>query len=200
MNAGPTATRIYDALRALVLAHDFRPGDRLDAALLAERLGSSVTPVRDALNMLTGEGLVETRRAGGFYLPPLDEPALKDMYAFEAQILRLALKEADLLPTDPPADRHIRSYAERVADLIGAVAGHSVNGEHARASLRLAARLHVVRTLEETVIEDAQVELARVEHALDLADRVSLRRLWNAWVNRRIGAAARLVRAAYRGR
>lgn len=200
MNAGPTATRIYDALRALVLAHDFRPGDRLDAALLAERLGSSVTPVRDALNMLTGEGLVETRRAGGFYLPPLDEPALKDMYAFEAQILRLALKEAELAPADPPADRRIRSYAERVADLVGTVAGRSVNGEHARASLRLAARLHVVRTLEETVIDDAAAELARVEYALDLADRASLRRLWNAWYHRRIGAAARLVRVAYRGR
>ncbi|MFN3457728.1 MAG: GntR family transcriptional regulator [Novosphingobium sp.] len=200
MNAGPTATRIYDALRALVLAHDFRPGDRLDAALLAERLGSSVTPVRDALNMLTGEGLVETRRAGGFYLPPLDEPALKDMYAFEAQILRLALKEAELAPADPPVHRRIRSYAERVADLVGTVAGRSVNGEHARASLRLAARLHVVRTLEETVIDDAAAELARVEYALDRADRASLRRLWNAWYHRRIGAAARLVRAAYRGR
>ncbi len=200
MNAGPTATRIYDALRALVLAHDFRPGDRLDAALLAERLGSSVTPVRDALNTLTGEGLVETRRAGGFYLPPLDEPALKDMYAWEAQILRLALKEADLAPADPPVDRHTRPYAERVSDLVGAVTGRSINGEHARASLGLTARLHVVRTLEETVIEDAPAELARVEYALDLADRVSLRRLWDAWYHRRIGAAARLVRAAYRGR
>jgi len=200
MNAGPTATRIYDALRAIVLSRDFRPGDRLDAALLAERLGSSVTPVRDALNTLTGEGLVETRRAGGFYLPPLDEPALKDMYAWEAQILRLALKEAKLVPADPPTERHTRPYAERVSDLVGAVTGRSTNGEHARASLGLTARLHVVRTFEEAVIEDAPRELARLEYALDLADRVSLRRLWNAWVNRRIGAAARLVRATYRGR
>lgn len=198
MNAGPTAGRVYDALRAIILNHGFRPGDRLDAALLAEQLAASVTPVRDALNTLTGEGLVESRRAGGFHLPPLDEPALKDMYAWEAQILRLALKDAQLVPAEPPSDRHRHSYAERVSDAVGAVAGGSSNGEHVRAVGRLGARLHAVRTLEETVIEEAQSELARIEGALDQADRVELRRLWQAWYHRRIGAAARLVRAAYR--
>jgi DNA-binding GntR family transcriptional regulator len=37
MNAGPTAGRVYEALRSLILNHGFCPGDRLDAALLAER-------------------------------------------------------------------------------------------------------------------------------------------------------------------
>jgi DNA-binding GntR family transcriptional regulator len=49
-------------------------------ALLAEQLSASVTPVRDALNTLTGEGLVEPP-GGGFHLPPLDEPGLRDMFA-----------------------------------------------------------------------------------------------------------------------
>lgn len=200
MNAGPTAGRVYEALRLLILNQAFCPGDRLDAALLAEQLSASVTPVRDALNTLTGEGLVESRRAGGFHLPQLDEPGLRDMFAWEAQILRLALKEAQLIPASPTANREQLTYAERVAGAVGTVAEGSGNSEHVRALARLGARLHSVRTLEEKVIENAPGELAHIEQALDQADRAALRRMWRAWYHRRVGAAAKLVRAAYRVR
>ena len=72
--AGPTAERIYEALKAYILRGAFRPGARLDPAALAESLNSSVTPVRAGLNILVGEGLVETGTGEGFHLPLVDEP------------------------------------------------------------------------------------------------------------------------------
>jgi hypothetical protein len=58
-----------------------------------------------------------------------------------------------------------------------------------------------VRTLEEKVIENAPGELAHIEQALDQADRAALRRMWRApGISQRVGAAAKLVRAAYRVR
>src|SRR3546814_5703166 len=79
MNSGHTAERVYDAIKQRIMAHEFRPGDRLDPAVLAELLASSVTPVRHALHMLAGEGLVEARTSGGFHLPSIDEPGLEDL-------------------------------------------------------------------------------------------------------------------------
>lgn len=154
--------------------------------------------MRDALNTLTGEGLVETRRAGGYHLPSLDEPGLRDMLAWEAQMLRLALRNGRAIARPSPHSAPHGAYAERVAGAIARVAAASGNREHARALSRLGARLYAVRTLEEAVIPDAGHDLADIEHALNLADVEALRQLWDTWYRRRLRSAASLVRAAYR--
>jgi DNA-binding GntR family transcriptional regulator len=51
--------RAVDALRELILRGDFAAGVRLGEVELAERLGVSRTPVREALTRLAAEGLVE---------------------------------------------------------------------------------------------------------------------------------------------
>ena len=58
----PTLTsseRTLGEVRELILAGDFAAGARLGEAELAERLGVSRTPVREALSRLAAEGLVE---------------------------------------------------------------------------------------------------------------------------------------------
>lgn len=73
--SGPNVNRIiadsvvslaYEQLRALILAGDLTPGSRLGQAALAEKLGTSRTPVREALRRLAGEGLVEFHPNRGF--------------------------------------------------------------------------------------------------------------------------------------
>jgi DNA-binding GntR family transcriptional regulator len=54
-----SAERTLAALRALILDGDLRPGTRLGEVELADRLGVSRTPVREALTRLAAEGLVE---------------------------------------------------------------------------------------------------------------------------------------------
>lgn len=53
-------------LREQVLAGELAPGSRLLEVNLAEELGISRTPVRDALSRLAEEGLLERGRRGGF--------------------------------------------------------------------------------------------------------------------------------------
>jgi DNA-binding GntR family transcriptional regulator len=48
-----------ERLRALILTGEYGPDERLIEEQLAERLGVSRTPVRQALTMLEAEGLVE---------------------------------------------------------------------------------------------------------------------------------------------
>lgn len=49
------AGTVYKTIRTAILSGEFQPGDRLKIRLLAEQMGTSVTPVRDALLQLVNE-------------------------------------------------------------------------------------------------------------------------------------------------
>lgn len=199
MNAGQTAERVHETLKARILGRAFRPGERLDPAQLASTLAASVTPVRDALHLLTGEELVESRPGGGFHLPALDEPALRDRYEWAAQLLMLALRSsADGATRSGPVEHASGSIASRTADLFLLIASRSRNGEHWRAVGRLNARLHAVRLVESGVLAGDDQELAELAQAMFAGPNDRLRQLVQAYHRRRIRAAAAIVRALYR--
>lgn len=198
MNAGPTSERIYEALKARILSRAYRPGDRLDPALIGEALNSSVTPVRDALNILSGEGLVETRTSEGFHIPPLDAPALEDLYTWNAQVLHLTIKCWRKPPFHPlpalPADP-----ASRTAALFAVLATRSDNAEHGQCVASLNARLHAIRIAEIEIVADGEREIATLLAGIEAADRPRLRSLIHSYHRRRRRAAAAIVRILYRG-
>lgn len=200
MNSGATAERVHEALKRRIMSREFRPGDRLDPAVLAAPLSSSVTPVRDALHLLTGEGLVETRTSGGFHIPALDEPALKDLYDWSAELLAVAIHARPRATTvltmrDAPGEK---SIAHRTGEIFLAVARRSTNGEHPRAVDRLNARLHATRSVEPHVLGGVEEELAAIGSAAASGERDTLRRLSMSYHRRRRRAAADVVRAVYR--
>ncbi|MFG6083385.1 GntR family transcriptional regulator [Paracoccus litorisediminis] len=50
---------VYDMLKDEILSLNMKPGSPVDEVLISERMGSSRTPVREALVRLSAEGLVE---------------------------------------------------------------------------------------------------------------------------------------------
>ncbi len=198
MNGGPTSQRVQDALRRAILEHRFHPGDRLDPAQLASTLASSVTPVREALYLLAGQGLVEIRVSDGFHLPLIDEPALRDRYRWNAELARLALASSRPMvtvsePSDWPA-----GPAGDVADLMSRIARLSANIELHLAMDSLNARLHAARFVEPQLLAGGAQELEAIDSAYAADDRALMRRLVAAYCRRRERAAAEIVRALYR--
>lgn len=51
--------RVYDALRREILSGGFAPGETLNILGLSKQMGVSCAPVREALNMLNKDGLVD---------------------------------------------------------------------------------------------------------------------------------------------
>ena len=201
MNSGPTAERVYDALKRRIMARAFRPGERLDPAQLADTLASSVTPVRDALHRLTGERLVTTRTGDGFHLPPLDEPGLCDLYGWTCEVLLLAIRgwppSADPVQASPSAGP-TRPCQAAIARLFADVAGRSANVEHVAALSSLNDRLSSVRLVEPQVLEHTEEEIEELQSALVGDGDKSLRSLVTAYHRRRKRHAADIVRATYR--
>lgn len=65
-NAAPSkAQRAYDWIKAQIMSQAFSPGYRLVLASIAETLGMSVVPVREAIRRLEAEGLVTFERNVG---------------------------------------------------------------------------------------------------------------------------------------
>ena len=69
-------------LRRAILTGVLRPGDKLRQEELAERLGVSRMPVRQALAVLEREGLVESDRSRGAIVKRLSANYIRDVYKF----------------------------------------------------------------------------------------------------------------------
>jgi DNA-binding GntR family transcriptional regulator len=85
-------SRIYRELRRSIIAGRRQPGERLDLEALAQTYGTSVTPVRDALQMLSQEGLVTIKPRSGYFVTYLTLKQLRDLLELR-EILEVAAIE-----------------------------------------------------------------------------------------------------------
>lgn len=86
--------RIAADLRVRILGGEIAPGERIRQEEVAERLGASRIPVREALRMLSAEGLVELETNKGARVPRLDEREVDVLYRMRERIEPLALIES----------------------------------------------------------------------------------------------------------
>ncbi len=92
------SVEVYEEIKKALFNGDWAPGSRIDRKALAERFGISQTPINDALNRLTGEGLLESRMRDGFFVPDYGDEELADLFTaragFESIAARLCAEEA----------------------------------------------------------------------------------------------------------
>jgi DNA-binding GntR family transcriptional regulator len=92
----PLSERAYRTLRAAIVRCDFAPGERLKLDALIGHYGFSSSPLREALNRLTQEGLVRALENRGFRVAPLSAEMLHDLTRMrllvESEALRLAMQ------------------------------------------------------------------------------------------------------------
>lgn len=74
------AEKAYQAIRGMLGRGELRPGDRLVNRSLAAEIGVSFTPVREAINQLASEGLVEYVRGAGAYVRRIDRRQLEQLF------------------------------------------------------------------------------------------------------------------------
>lgn len=84
--------RIYKAIRRSIIMGHRKPGDRLNMSSLAETHGTSITPVRDALQMLSQDGLVTIKPRSGYFVTRISLKELRDLLELR-EILEIAAVE-----------------------------------------------------------------------------------------------------------
>lgn len=102
---------IYRELRRSIIMGHRAPGSRLVARELAQIYETSITPVRDALQMLSQDGLVTIKPRSGYYVTALTLKQLRDLLDLR-RILELAAIERAaqrITPDQIEALRHIHA-------------------------------------------------------------------------------------------
>lgn len=76
----PIRVRITAILKKALLAGEYKSGEELSLTGVAEQLGVSRTPVREAFQSLAAEGLIELRMNRGAVVKGIDEKFITDHY------------------------------------------------------------------------------------------------------------------------
>lgn len=155
--------KVYLRIRDMAIDYDFKPGERLNEVALSKELGVSRTPLREALNRLSIEGLLRFTPGKGFFCRDLEVQEIFELYelrkSLEVAALRLSIQRATdaqiqetltfLEATGPEAGE--RSVAELVTldeafhERLMAMAG---NAEMLRVLKNVNARIRFVRWID----------------------------------------------------
>lgn len=116
---GSRADLAYAHLRELIEDQAVRPGDGLGEVQLAEWIGVSRTPVRQALQRLEGEGLVQRTARGGFAVAALTVREVEEvgglLELLDGRLVRAAAQR--LTPRDA---EHLLDCARAMGDAAAA--------------------------------------------------------------------------------
>lgn len=86
--------QVYQRLRRAIFQGRLKPGERLVERKLAEQLGVSRTPVREAIRMLELEGLVYHQPRIGAVVAEIDDSEVLEIYRIRAVLEGLAARMA----------------------------------------------------------------------------------------------------------
>jgi DNA-binding GntR family transcriptional regulator len=127
------ADRVVTQLRDMIVFLDLAPGETLSEPRLVEVLGTSRTPVREALKLLAAEHLVLLRRNRAAVVAPLDGPELRHLFEVEAMVESFAAALA--------AQRMSEAEIERIARMQAAMEERHARGDRV-GYIRLNQKLH----------------------------------------------------------
>lgn len=122
----PRAMRhlVRDQLRDAILSGQLRPGEHINEVAIAERLGVSPTPVREAFRELEGSRLIVVKPHRGAVVRALTRKDLREMYSLRAHLERMAVRLA--YPQLTPED--YTSLGESIQAMVDAAKSDDVAG------------------------------------------------------------------------
>ncbi|WP_367760392.1 GntR family transcriptional regulator [Ammoniphilus sp. 3BR4] len=86
--------RVCQALREAILKGKFEPGERIVQEEIANSLGVSRMPVREALRKLEAEGLIQIEPNRGAVVKPLSLEDIEEIYLLRSVLEKMAVEES----------------------------------------------------------------------------------------------------------
>lgn len=141
---------VVDELRSRILSGQIAPGSALRQEALAEELGVSRIPLREAIRLLSSEGLVDLYPHKGAYVSMLSKDEVREFFDLRLRLEPWLFHEAAMLISMAELDRGER-LVEKM-DTAGAEKWGALNWELHEllySAARRPAAMNVVRTLHE---------------------------------------------------
>lgn len=97
-------------IRRDILNGELFPGDKLQIEAISDRYGIGIAPVREALNRLSSEGLVERKSQRGFFVAEISMTSLEELVKTRIWLETLALRESILRGDETWEEELVLSY------------------------------------------------------------------------------------------
>jgi len=171
LNIASVVDQVYEAIRERITSGSLPRGARVHQEDLAEELGVSRTPVREALRRLAAEGLVEMRTNRGARVADIDQGGMRG--AYDARLV-----------VEPGAAR--LAAARRLAEPL------------ARMRAAVVAQRRSLRNVERSFEANREFHLALVaasgnEYLVQLAERLWVARIGATIYERQVETQERMV-------
>ncbi len=112
----PARERVASALRAAIISKHFDAGEVLTLDSMAKELGVSVTPVREAFQILARDGLIEVKQGKTAVVRGLTETTIREHYQVRAALESYAC----VLCCETQADlSHVEELLAAARDAVG---------------------------------------------------------------------------------
>lgn len=90
----PLSSTVVEELKRLIQSGTLKPGERINEATLATQMGTSRGPIREAIRVLTGMGLVTPVANRGVFVRQVSVPEMIEIYDMRALIFGYACERA----------------------------------------------------------------------------------------------------------
>jgi DNA-binding GntR family transcriptional regulator len=115
--SGDAVYRAAEAIRKLIQSGEYLPGQSLGQASLAEQVGLSRAPVREALQLLLAQGLVRHMPNSGYTVARLSASELRQIYTMRKHLETEVLSSIDLENVTEGALVELRGLHQRMDEL-----------------------------------------------------------------------------------
>ncbi|MEJ2264769.1 MAG: GntR family transcriptional regulator [Anaerolineales bacterium] len=113
VKATSISDQIYTQLRSTILVGDLKPGDRITELEVASRMGTSQAPVREALQQLENDGLVERRARSGTFVTGVSLEEIRELFQIRSLVEKFAIKRTAVL-IQPEQYAELQSLVHRM--------------------------------------------------------------------------------------
>jgi DNA-binding GntR family transcriptional regulator len=104
---------VTEVLRRAIIEGSLSPGAELNQAQIAEKLGISRGPVREAMSQLEQEGLIRNVPYKGVYVTELTEKYIKELYSIRSVLETFALTKS-IAQFKPENLEHLRQIIDEM--------------------------------------------------------------------------------------
>ncbi|MDI7260951.1 MAG: GntR family transcriptional regulator [Thermodesulfobacteriota bacterium] len=125
--------KVYDYLREKLLSGEIPPHEHLIETKIAQEIGTSRTPVREALHNLELEGLIESIPRVGYIVKSISEEEVEEICEIRRVVEELATRWA----IEKARDRLIQELKKNIA-----ISEEKVSGGDVRAFVEMDAQFH----------------------------------------------------------
>ena len=203
----------YERIKSLLMQPAFLPGEQLKIGHLAQMCDIGYASVREALLILSSEGIIELRPNKGYFTTVPNVNELRGLYTLIRYISNQALSDTEnaqkrkpqtqarthttLSLTAIPDETKHDLHARRTNALFEAIARLSGSASVIESVQRASFRLHHARRAELDVLEDVEDELRRLINLLNHEEYNGLSALAHRYHERRSAKASAILKMAY---